>query len=519
MSIIIDLKDLSKLSSTINPGSTVLLKDGTYSGQTFKITLSGSLGKRIFIKPQNPGQVILTGGSIITFTGSYVTFANFVFKNGGSTKPAIYLKGDYNRVTGHDVSYTSSDCDQVFRIEGKGNRVDHNIFHDWNKQGVWVVVWRPNKAEDYALIDHNIFQNRISTGEDNGLECIRVGTSVDSLTSSKSMIIHNQFINCNGEIEVISNKSCDNIYYKNYMENSEGTLTLRHGNNCLVYQNRFDQKNKSNSGGIRITGENHLVINNLLENVNGNGTTRVGISINNGVSNSDLNEYFQVKNTKILNNILINCSNDYAVGVQVKTECVLKPMTSEISGTISYNTSDTGRFSSDSKCLGSSDMKYTNNKFFAKSLGSVAQQDGIVLDSPNNLDINVFKSKINNLYQQESAGPQYNIAPEDSELSVSPIEYYDFLKNKITSEIASYQSPLSSVTPPPIIPPVTPPVIPPVTPPVTPPTANTVTIDQARYDQLLSIEQYSKKIIPVVQNIQQSISTISADLISLSKLL
>ena len=56
------------------------------------------------------------------------------------------------------------------------------------------------------------------------------------------MVINNQFINCNGEIEVVSNKSGQNIYYANYMENSEGTITLRHGNGCIVYKNHFNHK-------------------------------------------------------------------------------------------------------------------------------------------------------------------------------------------------------------------------------------------------------------------------------------
>lgn len=507
MSTIIDLKDLSSKSAEIKPGNTVLLKDGTYSGLTIKISTSGTKDNRITIKPQNAGKVILTKSCNITINGSYITLANLVLKDGGSSKPAIYIIGNGNRITGCDVSYSASATEQMIRIQGKENRVDHNIFHDWNKSGVWVVVWRPNKTEDYALIDHNIFKNRISTGEDNGLESIRIGTSSDSLTSSKSMVIQNQFINCNGEIEVISNKSGDNIYYGNYMESSEGTLTLRHGNGCIVYKNHFDQKNKENTGGIRITGENHIVANNYIENVNGNGTTRVGISINNGVKNSELNEYFQVKNTQIKNNIFVNCSNDFAIGVQVKTECVLKPVSSEISGTISYHSDNSACFSTNSKCLGSDDMKYTNNIFYAKSLGSTPNNGGIIQKSPSELDLPSMKQKLSQLYSQENAGPNWNTNPEDSEIKSTFVEYYNNLKNKIISEISG-----------------TPPIVDDNTGGNTgggdpTPQPETVTIEKIKYDRLLKIEQYATNIVPHLIYLQQAISDIAPSLSTLQGVL
>ena len=526
MSTLIDIKELSSKSSEFKPGSTILLKDGTYSGLSIKITSKGSDGKRIYIKPQNPGKVILTGSSRILMESSHVTLANLVLKDGGSSKPAAHIKGNNNRITGFDVSYSESSTDQMFRIEGKYNRIDHNIFHDWDKNGVWVVVWRPNKEEDYALIDHNIFKNRISNGEDNGLECVRIGTSTDSLTNSKSLVYANQFINCNGEIEVISNKAGENIYYKNYMENSEGTLTLRHGNSCIVYKNHIDQKNKEESGGIRITGEKHIVANNLFKNINGNGTTRVGISINNGVKDSELNEYFQVKNTQIKNNIFINCSNDFAVGVKVKSESELKPIDSEISGTISFNPdNDDERFSDNSKVLGSDDMKYINNIFYAKEIGKVPKTEGIKLINPSEFDLPSFEQKISGIYKTETGGPDWTKQPEDTEIKISSVQYYNDLKNQILNEISSHKSLLDESTTPDED---TTPDDEDTTPDdedTTPDDEDTtpdddgnddddnndekITINKEEYDRLIKIEEYAKNIIPHLISLQKSIFDVS----------
>ena len=59
--------------------------------------------------------------------------------------------------------------------------------------------------------------------------------------------------------EIISNKSCKNTYSDNGFYECKGTLTLRHGNDCLVTGNYFIGNNISQTGGVRIIGENHVV--------------------------------------------------------------------------------------------------------------------------------------------------------------------------------------------------------------------------------------------------------------------
>jgi len=45
---------------------------------------------------------------------------------------------------------------------------------------------------------------------------------------SRALVEENRFEGCRGEIEIISNKSCENVYRRNTFVDCEGTLTLRH---------------------------------------------------------------------------------------------------------------------------------------------------------------------------------------------------------------------------------------------------------------------------------------------------
>ena len=433
-----DVAMLKTLQGTLKPGDTFLIKDGIYSNATVSLTCNGILGKRITIKAKNHGSVILTGSSTLTMSGSFTTVANLVFKDGGVNK-CINLYGNNNRLTGCDVAFTASDVDFLVRIQDTNNRVDHGGFRNFNKMGVWVVVYRPTSAINYAMIDHNIFRNRInSNGASNGLESIRIGASDQSLSASRTIVAHNILENCNGEIEAISNKSCENIYYRNTYNNCEGTLTLRHGNGCIVYKNKFLQSGKANSGGIRITGVSHVVADNLVKDINGNGTTRCGISINNGVPNTALNEYYQVKNTKILNNTVVNCKDDFAIGVQVKSACTLKPTGLIFNNNKVYKTTTDAVFSMDSSVLGVQDATFSGNKFFAKTLGKCPVTTGYELLAP------VSSPVVESDYGvQEKVGVMWGIAePETTELGITVMDYYTNLKTQILNEIS-----ISSVAP------------------------------------------------------------------------
>jgi parallel beta-helix repeat protein len=70
----------------------------------------------------------------------------------------------------------------------------------------------------------------------------------------------NLFEKADGDSEIISNKSADNIIRYNTMRDSRAGLCLRGGRNVLVEGNAF-----FNTAGMRVFGEGHVIVNNYFE--------------------------------------------------------------------------------------------------------------------------------------------------------------------------------------------------------------------------------------------------------------
>jgi poly(beta-D-mannuronate) lyase len=116
----------------------------------------------------------------------------------------------------------------------------------------------------------------------------------------------NYFHECDGEAEIISNKSCENVYHHNVFDRCSGALTLRHGHRCLVDGNVFLGRRKGGTGGIRIIGQDHSVTNNYFEGLRGDAE-RAAICMMNGIPNGSLNSYAPVKAATVAHNSLIDC--------------------------------------------------------------------------------------------------------------------------------------------------------------------------------------------------------------------
>jgi poly(beta-D-mannuronate) lyase len=272
-------------------GETLVMKDGVW---TDAITLRGS---DLTLRAQTPGKVILTGQSHLRLEGHNLTVSGLHFTNCLSKEPAILVIATNSRVT--DTAVEGGESKFHVRLHGLSNRVDHCYFADkMNDDPTFQieVEGRPN----YHHIDHNLFGHRPPLGR-NGGETMRIGYSHQSMTNSRTLVEFNLFDQCDGELEIISNKSCENTYRSNYFLNSAGMFTLRHGNRCLVEGNYFDGKNKKGSGGIRVIGEGHRIIGNYIDSV-----AMGGFWITSGIVDSELKGYFQAKDCVIANNTFVN---------------------------------------------------------------------------------------------------------------------------------------------------------------------------------------------------------------------
>jgi len=358
-------------------GDTIVMKNGTWTNQTISFKAIGTEVQPIVLMAETPGSVILTGTSKLGFSGKYIVISGLYFKDGtlsgsdiisfrtSSSELAENCRLTNTVIESYNPSLNTVDSKWV-SLYGKNNKVDHCSFENKNNSGTLLVVWLQSGVTVNHVISDNYFGYRNSnldaTGAElNGQEIIRVGDSSTSMTTANVTVSGNYFEKCNGEIEVISNKSCGNLYTNNLFFECHGMLTLRHGNDCTVEGNYFFGNGISESGGVRIIGENHKVYNNYFEKLRGTGY-RAAICIVRGKLNSALNEYFQVKNATVEFNTMVDCSQAFNINYNSSSTLTLPPIGTVIAHNHVYNfTTSNTNVNIDQTNASAMDVTWNNN--------------------------------------------------------------------------------------------------------------------------------------------------------------
>jgi poly(beta-D-mannuronate) lyase len=345
--------EIANFTKIAAPGDTIIMKNGIWTNQTIVFTGNGTEEANIVLKAETPGGVILNGNSTLRIAGKYLTVDGLWFYKGYSSSGAVveFRNGSANayhcRLTNtaiEDYNPVNKNTDYKWvSIYGQNNRVDHCYFKGKEHSGTTLVVWvSKNTSPNYHLIDHNYFGYRPELGY-NGGETIRVGDSDNSIYNSSTTVEYNYFERCNGETEIISNKSDYNIYRYNTFYECDGQLTLRHGDNCEVYGNYFFGNNKPGTGGVRIIGAGHKVYNNYFQDLAGEVSDwRGAIVMMNGIENSPLNGYFQVDSATVAFNTIVNCKNGFVIGLKKSSDPdqILPPKNSVFANNVIYNTTN-----------------------------------------------------------------------------------------------------------------------------------------------------------------------------------
>ena len=322
-------------------GDRVLLKDGNYTDITFHFhNDNGTEKKPVTFAAEHSGKVFFEGNSTFSFSGQYIIIEGLVWQHGGNNlqtrsvfefkngnKPAVHSSLRNSVIDSYNNSDLNSDNKWV-SLYGEYNRVEHCLLYNKLNKGATLTVWLEQGKAAHHVVAWNYFLERQNgPNADNGLESIRVGDSKTSMTDAHCVVAFNRFENCDGEIEIISNKSCHNSYLHNTFYNSNGGLTLRHGNNCVCDGNYFDGGSKPDAYGIRMIGEGHEVINNYFTGLKASKQMlRAPVTIVNGIPNSALNGYFQVKNAVVAGNFFDNCALPcLRMGARTRTEATLPP--------------------------------------------------------------------------------------------------------------------------------------------------------------------------------------------------
>jgi poly(beta-D-mannuronate) lyase len=270
--------EFKKAAEVVKAGDEIVIANGNYSGWELVINTNGTAEKNVIIRAEKTGKVVFSGDAtkpIFQLTGSYTTISGLtfsgcnVFKVKNETGFLVELKDTkYCRVT--DCVFTKNavkvQFTTIFVISGKGeyNRVDHCSFtSNIDNQELQVKITNDD-LPTYTLIDHNLFndKDKVNWPVFNGGECVQIGQDPILLGNlyAYAMVRDNRFIHCNGEPEVISNKSSGNKYIHNYFEDCHGELVMRGGHDCLIDSNTF----KGGTGGIRVNGTHHTITNNTF---------------------------------------------------------------------------------------------------------------------------------------------------------------------------------------------------------------------------------------------------------------
>ena len=320
------------------PGDFITMANGTWTDTPINFDADGAPGDTITLRAETPGGVILTGASSLSIGGNYLKVDGLRFEGGALPDgvPVIQFRRSSSDLANHSrltnctvVNYNPANTRTEYKwvsVYGRFNRVDHCYFAGKTNEGALLVVWLrdpPNDAPPEHRIDHNHFGPRPEFG-DNGAETIRIGTSDRSMQTANVVVERNLFTETNGEIEAISNKSGGNVYRSNTFRRVRATLTLRHGNGCLVEGNFFLGEEVSGTGGVRIIGEDHRVVNNYFLGLRGTGYS-APLSMVQGVPNSPLNRYFQVKRPFVAHNTFVNTDRTFVIGVGNSSDQSLPP--------------------------------------------------------------------------------------------------------------------------------------------------------------------------------------------------
>ncbi len=386
------------------------MANGVWTDTQIAFYAEGAPGDTITLRAETPGKVILNGRSTLRIGGDYLKVDGLWFDRGALTDGhIIQFRRSSSRLANHSrlTNCAITDYNPPNRlteykwvsIYGTHNRVDHCYFAGKTHDGATVVVWLrdpPNDTPSYHRVDQNHFGHRPDLGK-NGGETLRIGTSSRSMQNSFVTVERNLFEECDGEIEIISNKSGQNTFRYNTFRRSAGTLTLRHGNEAHVYGNFFLGEGKSQTGGVRIIGERHEVYNNYFQDLTGTGY-RAALAVVNGVENSPLNRYFQVKDAIVAFNTFVNTEETFVIGAGKSNEQSLPPENLTIASNL-VETSMGPIFEYEDTPV---NISYATNIMHGSTLG-IDQPDGI-----STVDPQLTQSGL--LWRPSAASPALNAA-------------------------------------------------------------------------------------------------------------
>lgn len=265
------LSELRSALSNAKPGDLIKLRNKSWSfSSRVDIPRSGTADRPIVISAETTGGVTITGSGGFGLSGvSNVVVRGFNFRFTAGRVGIDCSSCSYVRFTRNRFELAGTVYSHWLRLSGAShhNRIDRNVFINKKTMGNMLNFDGTSTAvASYNVVDRNHFANHSYSSYNNG-ECIRVGFSGLKYSKGYNTIERNLFERCNGDPEVISNKSSDNTIRYNTFRDNNGALVFRHGHRSKALGNFFF----NNNGGIRVYGDDHQIVNNYFESNRGTG--------------------------------------------------------------------------------------------------------------------------------------------------------------------------------------------------------------------------------------------------------
>lgn len=302
--------ELADALESAQAGDRIVLADGEYEIGSMS-GRHGSADEPITVVAANRGQAVITEGQLEIEDCSYVTFEGLQWTNSDTLK---ITSSNNVRLTRNHFRLTEEESLKWVIIGGPDshhNRLDHNLFEDKHQLGNFITIdGSETEQSQHDRIDHNYFRDN-GPRADNEMESIRVGQSAISRSNGYTVIELNLFEDCDGDPEIVSVKSNDNVVRYNTFRTSQGVLSHRHGNRGEFYGNFFLGGGKDGAGGIRIYGQDHKIYNNYFEGLTGSGYD-AALQIDGGDVDTDgsLDSHFRVYRATVVHNTFVgNVSN------------------------------------------------------------------------------------------------------------------------------------------------------------------------------------------------------------------
>ncbi|QDS99966.1 alginate lyase family protein [Adhaeretor mobilis] len=317
-------KELAALleSGKLTPGDTILWASGEYQDIAINIEgIDGTKEQPITLRAATPGGAIFRGASQMRIGTQWWVIEGFHF-DGTTGSANSYNPFQFRSLSGTGAQHvrlincamtnltTDEETSKWVLFYGRNNSIEHCHFSGKRSKGALITVELGDLKGDETAehrIENSYFGDfAYQEGTDN--ETIRIGSSGDQNKPASCLVQRNLFVGCDGENEVISSKSSHNRVLANTFRQCNGALVLRHGHHARVEGNYFFGDGAQHSGGIRVVDSDHLIINNYLQDLEGDGWN-AALSIMGGKQRStgSSDGYQAVDRIAVMHNTIVNC--------------------------------------------------------------------------------------------------------------------------------------------------------------------------------------------------------------------